>query len=217
MNKSLKIQLFAIIAIMIWISYFSLNDKEISSFKDLWKTPDQQAYEAFQRGDFAEAAKLYKNPILRGQALYKNAKFEEAAISFNQDGSAPALFNSGNSLLMMGKYDLAIKAYNRSLELDPNFKDAQFNKGIALNRKKLLDDAQDKMDEGTGGKLGADEIVFNNEPSSNKGESVTSEEQMTEVETNELWLRRVQTKPRDFLKIKFSYQLQKEAQERENE
>ena len=202
---------------MICTSYFSLRNKEVNSFKDLWISPDQQAYEAYIEGDFAKAAKLSKNPMLRGQALYKNAKFEEAAISFNQDGSAPALFNSGNSLLMMGKYDLAIKAYDHSLELDPNFKDAQFNKDIALKRKKLLDDAKDKMDEGTGGKLGADEIVFDKKPSSNKGESITSEEQMTEAETNELWLRRVQTKPRDFLKIKFAYQLHKKDQEVKSE
>ncbi|WDE96208.1 tetratricopeptide repeat protein [Lentisphaera profundi] len=216
MSRSVQIQVFAIIAILVGTTYFSLKKQPIQKISDLWQTPNQQASTAFDNGDFGQAAKLYQDPMLKGQALFKNSQFEEAAISFNQDARADALFNSANSLLMMGKYGLAIKAYDRSLELNPEFSDAQFNKELALKRKKILDEAKNKMDEGTGGKLGADEIVFNDKPANNnEGEDTTTEEVMSEDEINELWLRRVQTKPADFLKIKFSYQLYKEAKDNE--
>ena len=63
---------------------------------------------------------------------------------------------------------------------------------------------------GTGGQLEADAIVFDNRA---KNASQTQEvdmgegDKLSDEELRALWLRRVQTKPADFLRAKFSYQL----------
>jgi Ca-activated chloride channel family protein len=59
----------------------------------------------------------------------------------------------------------------------------------------------------TGGELGADEIVFDNKAgSSEQTEEVAGNEPLSNQEIQALWLRRVQTKPADFLKAKFAFQ-----------
>jgi Ca-activated chloride channel homolog len=217
MNKKFLLHALIILALLGSVAYFSFENKHVKTFTDLWQTKNQQGEIAFQNGEFAKAAKLFDDPMMRGQALYQNAQFEDAAIAFNQVGTADAYFNSANSLIMMGNYDLAIKSYDRAIELKSPFKEAQFNREIALNRKAVLDEAKSKMDEGTGGMLGADEIIFNDQPSQNNQSSddVTTEEAMNETEINDLWMRRVQTTPKDFMKIKFSYQLSREGKENE--
>ncbi|MDD7983799.1 tetratricopeptide repeat protein [Lentisphaera marina] len=213
MSKKLLYHIVFISAVLVSVSFYAINQHEVNSLKDFWQTKNQQGQTALDKGDFAKAAKLFESPMMRGQSLYKDAQFEDAAIAFNQKGTAKAYFNSANALIMMGRYELAIKSYDRAIELNAQFNEAKFNRAIALNRQKVLNDAKDKMDEGTGGMLGADEIVFNDQPANNNQSSddVTSEEAMNEAEINELWLRRVQTKPADFMKIKFSYQLSREG------
>ena len=59
----------------------------------------------------------------------------------------------------------------------------------------------------TGGKLGADDFVFGNSknktPQSEQTEQLQTESQ---ADIQAMWLRRVQTKPADFLRAKFAYQ-----------
>ena len=60
----------------------------------------------------------------------------------------------------------------------------------------------------TGGELGADEIVFDLNPSKpGAGEEVVEGgEELSDQELRAMWLRQVQTTPGDFLKAKFAYQ-----------
>jgi tetratricopeptide (TPR) repeat protein len=44
-------------------------------------------------------------------------------------------FQVGNSQFMLGKYDDAILAYDRSLKLKPDFKQAINNRGLAIKKK----------------------------------------------------------------------------------
>ena len=62
----------------------------------------------------------------------------------------------------------------------------------------------------TGGMLGADEVVFDTgKRDSQEGGTEHSEggQSLSDVELQALWLRRVQTKPADFLRAKFAFQL----------
>ena len=60
----------------------------------------------------------------------------------------------------------------------------------------------------TGGKLGADEIVFDQgKPSPSAGEEpVEGGKETTDAELRSIWLRQVQTRPADFLRAKFAQQ-----------
>ncbi len=168
-------------------------------------TPDQNAWRTYQQGDVDTAAAQFRDPMWKGVALFKAGEFEQAAGVFSGFDTADAAFNRGNALLLRGSYDAAAESYSRALELRAEWDDAQINRDIALGRAARL---KQEGGEGTGGMLGADDIVFSeNSSAPSSGEEQTDGGQpMSDAEINAIWLRQVQTKPADFLAAKFAYQ-----------
>ncbi|MCK5679849.1 tetratricopeptide repeat protein [bacterium] len=178
------------------------------SMRDLFITPDQRGRLMMAENNYKEAAKVFLDPMQRGTALYRNGDFKEAAAAFGQDESAKALYNRANALLMLGKYDAAISNYEQVLFLKPDWLEARKNLALARARKEKIKPPEDDAG-GTGGKLEADEIVFDkraNKASNNAQEQVAGGEQLSDQEMRAMWLRRVETKPADFLRAKFLYQ-----------
>jgi Ca-activated chloride channel family protein len=168
-------------------------------------TADQQAYRLYDSGDYEAAAGAFADPMWQGVALFKQGEFEQAGGVFAGFDTPEAAFNQGNALVMQGKYDAAVERYERALELRPDWEPAKVNRDIAAARAAML--AQEGG-EGTGGMLGADEIVFSDKKSSPSADTEQTEggEKMSDEELRSVWLRQVQTKPGDFLRAKFSYQ-----------
>ena len=178
------------------------------SAKDLFISPDQQGRLLMAKKDFSGAAKAFQDSMQRGTALYRNGDFKEAAAAFGQDDSVKAIYNRANALLMHGKYDDAISGYEQALSIKPDWLEAQKNLALARARKEKMKPPDDDAG-GTGGKLGADEIVFDKRAAKapdDQQEQVTGGEHLSDQEMRAMWLRRVQTKPADFLRAKFSYQ-----------
>ena len=76
---------------------------------------------------------------------------------------------------------------------------------MAIARAKLVERKGGEMGDQ---KVGADEITF--DKSKNAGGQDTDTEAarpLSDAELQALWLRRIQTRPADFLKSKFAYQL----------
>jgi len=180
---------------------------------DQWLTPDQQAQRLFHAGKFQDAAKLFTDPLHQGTAWYRAGKFKEAERAFSRDGSAEGAYDRGNSLIMLGKYDDAIHSYARALQLRPHWKEAEDNQALAQARKDRLTQSGGS-DEGTEGQLKADATVFDDHPQQNQGETVevAGGPPLSDDELRTLWLRRVQTRPADFLKARFSYQLHQQEE-----
>ena len=180
------------------------------SFTRLWITPAQQGEQLMAREEYAKAAEFFIDPVRKGSAYYRAGQFKKAVTAFQQIDTAQAAFNRGNAQVMLGKYDDAIAAYDRALELQPGWIKAETNRNIAVVRKKKLTPEDDHG--GTGGELEADEIVFDDyaKKSSGNQEQTIEGDKMSDEEMRALWLRRVQTKPADFLKAKFAYQYSKE-------
>jgi Ca-activated chloride channel homolog len=174
------------------------------SWVGLWFTPDQQGRRHFERGEFAQAAKAFHDPMWQGTAWYRTGEFEKAAQAFARRDSAEAHYNQGNAWLMKGKYEGAIASYDRALKKRPGWTEATENRALAAARL--------KMTEATGGdmgdqKIGADKIVFDKK-AKNEGHDteVAGGKALSDQEMQALWLRRVQTRPADFLKAKFAFQ-----------
>jgi Ca-activated chloride channel family protein len=184
------------------------------SFADLWLTPDQQGARLLARERYAEAAQRFRDPMWRGVALYRAGEFEEAAAAFARRDTARAAFDRGNALVMAGKYDDAIASYDRALERRPQWRKAEANRALARLRKaKMAPPADDGA--GTGGQVAPDAITFDER--GKQGTTETQEEggrqQLSDAQVQSLWLRRVQTKPADFLRAKFAYQLSQQGRE----
>jgi Ca-activated chloride channel family protein len=176
---------------------------------NLFLTPDQQGRIAMARKDYARAAAVFEDPMQRGTALYRAGNFKEAAAAFGQDDSAAALYNRANALVMLGNYDEATAGYRKALDLRPGWKEASDNLELAMEREKRLH-PPNEGDEGTGGYLPPDKIVFDkqaaNAPQDQKETVAGGEQRLSDAQLRAMWLRQVQTRPADFLRTKFAYQ-----------
>lgn len=190
---------------------FRASDFEFVAYWFL--TADQQAQRHFDRGEYAEAARLFTDPMRRGTALYRDGQFAAAAAAFARAGTAEAAFNRGNSLVLLGKYDDAMASYDQALQMRPQWPAAAENRELARLREERMAPPEDDYG-GTGGMLGADEIVFSDRGSKSSGDTeqvdAGGDGPLSEQALRALWLRRVQTKPADFLRSKFAYQYLRE-------
>jgi len=177
---------------------------------DLWFTPDQQGQRLMNEGEYQQAAGKFTTPESIGAALFLADDFEKAASVFGRSTSAEAHYNRGNANVMLGHYDTAIDAYQSALSKRPDWAEAEQNLQIASLRKQALARPDDDHG-GTGGMLEADEFVFDLKAGENKssGEQVidATDQQLGEDAMRAMWLRKVETRPADFLKARFSYQL----------
>jgi len=177
---------------------------------DLWFTPDQQGQRLMDQGEYEKAAAKFTTPDKIGAALFLAGDFEKAASVFGRSSSAQANYNRGNAHVMLGDYDAAIEAYRNALTKRPDWSEAEQNMQIANLRKQALAPPEDDHG-GTGGQLEADEIVFDQtgrvNKSSNEQVIDASDQQQGEEAMRAMWLRKVETRPADFLAARFNYQL----------
>ena len=176
----------------------------------LWLTPDQYGQRLMERGEFTAAAVAFEDPFRQGVAWFRAGEFEKAEQAFARVADADSEFNRGNALVMQGKYKEAVERYDRVLQLEPGREDASVNREIAAERAKLLERKGGDMGDQ---KRGADEIRYDKDSKSEGQDTeVTEDAPMSSSAIQSLWLRRIQTKPADFLKSKFAYQLAADAE-----
>ena len=177
---------------------------------DLWFTPDQQGQRLMDRGEYEQAARKFTTPENIGVALFLAGDFEKAASVFGRSTSPQAHYNRGNAHVMLGDYDAAIQAYQQALSNRPDWAEARQNLQIARLRKQALAPPEDDFG-GTGGMLEADEIVFDDTGRVNKSSSEqvidAGDQKLGEEAMRAMWLRKVETRPADFLAARFNYQL----------
>lgn len=187
----------------------------VADWVDWWFTGDQQGQRLMQQGLYPEAAEAFEDPVFRGVAFFRAGDFENAASVFGRIRSPQAAYNRGNALVMLGRYEEAISSYRDALAARPGWVEAEENLAIAAARKERLAPPEDDAG-GTGGQLGADEIVFDDSGRVDKaGSEVVTEggEGLSEDEMRSVWLRRVQNDPAEFLRTRFAYQLYRDEQE----
>ena len=178
------------------------------SFISLLLTPDQQGHYLMKKQSYKMAATIFNNSALKGAAHYRDGQFKEAASLFGRSTSPVSFFNRGTAFIMAGLYDDAIESFEKALETEPEFEAAQINLEIAKIRKQKKLPPEDDHG-GTGGMLEADEFVFSDRkpPSGNdQTEQVEADSDMSDTELRSLWLRRLESRPKDFLRVKFAYQ-----------
>jgi len=177
---------------------------------DLWFTPEQQGQRLLDQGEYQQAAGKFTTTESIGAALFLAGDFEKAASVLGRSASAEAHYNRGNAHIMLGEYDAAINAYLSALTKRPNWPEAEQNMQIATLRKQALAPPEDDFG-GTGGQLEADEYVFDDTGRVNKSsdEQVidAADQQLSEDAMRAMWLRKVETRPADFLAARFNYQL----------
>jgi len=112
----------------------------------IWKNNQQNAYQAFEEGNYKEASDQFDNLAWKASALFKDKQYKQAeAIYLSAKNTDPnnknTLYNLGNTQAIQQKYEQALASYNQALALDPNFKQAQDNKAAV---EALLKQQQEK-------------------------------------------------------------------------
>ncbi|MGB0894205.1 MAG: VWA domain-containing protein [Parashewanella sp.] len=136
---------FAVASLLVFIN---LTPKPVMAmdWDSLWKTPNQQAQQAFNNKDYATAAKQFESPQWKASADYKAGNYQQALKGFENDNSAEGLYNQANSLMQLGKYKQAEQRYKKALEKNPNLDNAKKNLELA----KKLEKQQKKQQQNSG-------------------------------------------------------------------
>ena len=178
-------------------------------FADLWLTADQQGQRLFERGEYAEAAARFEDPMWKGAALYRSEQFGAAINQWAQVDTAEAWFNRGNALAHTERYDEAIAAYRRALELRPEYPEATAN--IEYVRLFLPLEFEGGTMGTQGRDAAADKVVFDADADrlDQEGTDTIVEQtggMVSDAQLAEIWLRQVDASPAAFLRYKFQYQ-----------
>jgi len=189
--------LLTLLLSLIWLLFFYSG-----AMNRLFITSDHLASKAYENKNYLEAAKTFENISLKGASFYRAGEFKKAKSIYQNLSDKNGKYNLGNAFVMLGEYDFAIEAYKLALKIDSNFKEAKENLIVAKARKILKEPGNDG-EQGVG-KLGADEIVFDNKEGKGIDDDTSAEQESTSG--NPSWLDRLQTGPKDFLKNKFRYQ-----------
>lgn len=175
-------------------------------WNSLWASPDQRGRYFFDHQRYADAAAAFFDPMWRGVAQLRAGDFKAAEATFAGIDTAEGAYNQANALVMLGKYADAIKRYDRALALRPDWAEATANRHIAELRAEHLKapgaDAGDQQE-------GADQIVYDKDAKNPEGQDTQTKGSVMNDETvRSLWLKSVQTRPADFLRARFAYQLE---------
>lgn len=178
----------------------------VVGWDDLWFTPDQRGRRLMAEGRPADAAGAFADPMWAGVAHFRAGDFKAAAQTFGGVDTAEAAYDQGTALVMLGKYDDAVARFDRALALRPGWADAEANRTLArLRAEKTRQTGGDAGDQ----REGADQIVYDRNKKAPGGqETQTTGAAMSDEAIRALWLKRVQTRPADFLRARFLYQLE---------
>ncbi|MEW6742791.1 MAG: hypothetical protein AB1486_08525 [Planctomycetota bacterium] len=144
----------------------------------------------------------------KGIADYKNGNFAAAVREFAQVETAEGYFNPGDTQAHLGELGQAQACFEEALRRKPG--DRQIRENLELVQSLLLKKGTKKEEEPPQGDepvLNPDEIKL--DETGKKGRAGEVEQvSLSDQQIAELWMRRLQTTPSDFLRLKFAAQVQ---------
>lgn len=170
---------------------------QANGWTDAFFTRDQQGRWAFEHQHFPAAAALFVDPYWKGIAAYNAADFDLALATFAQLDTPQAYFYLGNIYVRRFTFDQAIAAYQRALQLQPQFPEASANLALALALQQDTDSAERNTPE-----VKPDAIQFDKQPGKGQSKPLLT----PQASSDERWLQNLTTSPANFLRQKFRLQ-----------
>ncbi len=160
----------------------SYAETELPNFTDVFQSPNQQAYKAWQSENYQAAEALFEDNQWRASTLYRLGKYTEAAPLFGQDKSAKGHYNHGNALAKSGQLEQAKLAYENALKQQPDFAAAEQNLGLVtqLLQQQEQDKPQEQQPDSQSQKSGSEQ----DNPSSENQEKQGGKQDNSESDQN---------------------------------
>ncbi len=208
----------------------STFDKVAQWWWNLWLTPDQQGQRLFNKLEYLEAAKHFSDPLHKGTAYYYASQFELAHSTFLEMQNDPSeemrdlgLYNAASALARQREY-LAARELLKSLASKPSL--SQELRPDVEHNLTVISGIVDEINQMSASQAGTEQdssIELGDNPQTAEGaDEQTSEEKMIKEtlsaedilgnqEMADKWLKRVESDPKDFLRVKFQIQLRSPA------
>jgi Ca-activated chloride channel family protein len=210
-------------------------------WNSLWFTADQQASQAFEKGEMEKSAELFENSEWKGAAQYKAGKYEDALKSLEGLDNAESWYNKGNALAKLSRYSEAIEAYKKALELNSKHEDAKYNKELVekqlqkqQNQQNQDSQQQDKQNQQNqqqnSEQQNSEQQDKQNQQQSKSADKSEEKQQSDEKEdkttistpdeieqAKQQLLRQIPDDPGGLLRRKFKYQYQQQGQQSQGE
>jgi Ca-activated chloride channel family protein len=174
---------------------------------DWFFTPDQQGFRAYRNSDFSGAADLFADPAWKGYALYRSGRYDEAIELLQRLDTPEASFTQGLAHIKNRQYRDGVRAFEMTLERDPEFPGASVNLETAREIVDYIEAAREASDTGEETGIGADDVVYDNE--ANRGADTQTERQPRgeqAILSTEQWMNTIDTSTGDFLRSRFLFE-----------
>ncbi|VEE61536.1 Uncharacterised protein [Shewanella putrefaciens] len=203
------------------VTQVSFVERSWQWWLDLWLTPDQQGALWFNRGEFAKAAAAYHSVINKGIAYYYGGEYKLAHSAFMQVQTDLGAYYAASALARQREYIAArklLRTLAKKQDIAPDLKaDIEHNLKVIQG---LIDEinqasasqANSMGDQETSIELpddqpqtaeGADEQTSQDKMQS---QNLTAEQMLGDPKLAEVWLKRVEANPEQFLRAKFQLQ-----------
>ncbi len=105
------------------------QEKTLSDWRDIFRTPDQQGYVQWQKKHYDRACDLFEDPAWKGVACASAGRIREAVHAFEQlhPKTARDWYNLGTLQARAGRIEAARIALEKALALQPDFPQARDN------------------------------------------------------------------------------------------
>lgn len=137
-----------ILVILLALILFLPQSAVALDWDSLWSRPDQRAQAVFEKGEEGAAAELFEDLEWKAASHYRAGNYEKSIENLEGIQNPDALYNKGNALAQLGKLPEAITAYDEALEMDPEHRDAAYNKEQI--EKQLSQEDQNQKQQGDG-------------------------------------------------------------------
>jgi Ca-activated chloride channel family protein len=195
--------------------FFFTQDR---SMIGLWLTPDQQGRYYFEKSNYKAAAEHFQDPFWKGIAYYRSKNFEAAIEQFSRVDKPEGYFNLGDAYAHLGQLEQAVASYDEALRRKPDDRAAKENRDLvqSLIQKKKAKRKEEEPPEGQEPTYNPDEIKFDEKGKKGKKGEI-DQAQLSAEQIQEVWMRRLQTTPSDFLRLKFAAQANESKTQRPQE
>ncbi|MEW6440290.1 MAG: tetratricopeptide repeat protein [bacterium] len=172
----------------------------------LWLTPDQQGRCYFEKGDTGRAAERFRDPLWKGVAFYRAGNFEAAAGQLALVETVPGYFDLGDAYAHLGRLEQARASFEQALRHKPGDKEIRENLELVQSLiAKTQSNKEEEPPQGEEPTLDPDEIKVDDK--GKRGKTGELEQgSLSDEQIQDLWMRRLQTTPSEFLRMKFAIQ-----------